>query len=113
MDLVDEADDSSALRLDVLQQRLEAFLELSADTGSSEKSREVERQDSLVEKGLSRIKNEFKFHQRSDAGRNGDATNFRNFAVDHTLRKTLKDGGLSYSCWPEEYRVGLRTSAEN
>lgn len=54
MNLIDEADDTLLLLLDVLQQRLEPLLEHPPHPSTSEKSREIEREYPLVEERLFR-----------------------------------------------------------
>ena len=87
--LVDEQDDAAGGRLDLLEDGLEAVLELAAELGAGDERAEIERQDLLVLERLGDV-----------AG--GDA-----------LRDPLDDGGLADARIADQHRVVLGAARED
>ena len=89
MQLVDEQDDLALGVLDLLQNRLEAFLELAAVLGAGDQRAQVERDDLLV---LERL---------------------RHVAADDALGQTLGDGRLADARLADQDRVVLGAAGQD
>ena len=89
VELVDEQDDAAVGVLDLLQDRLEALLELAPELGAGDQRAEVERDDALV---LERL---------------GDV------AADDPLREALDDRGLADAGLADQDRVVLGPARED
>ena len=87
--LVDEQDDLALGVLDLLEDGLEALLELAAELGPGDERAEVERDDALVLEAL------------------GDV------AADDALGEALGDGGLADARLADEHRVVLRPARQD
>ena len=89
MQLVDEQDDLALGVLDLLEDGLEALLELAAELGAGDQRAEVERDDPLVLEPLGHV------------------------AADDPLGEALDDGGLADARLADEDRVVLGPPAEH
>ena len=87
MQLVDEQDDLALGVLDLLEDGLQALLELAAELGAGDERAEVERDDPLVLEALGHV------------------------AADDPLGEALDDGRLADAGLADEDRVVLRPPA--
>ena len=81
--LVDEQNNQSLLLGEIVQHRLQAFLEFAAELGSGDEGAQVQRQQALAFQALGHL------------------------AVDDALGKPLDDGGLADAGLTDEHRVVL------
>ncbi len=89
MQLVDEQDHVAFGRLDLLQDALEALLELAAELGAGDQRAQVEPQKAPVLQA------------------------FRHVAIDDAEREPLDDGGLANTRLTDQHRVVLGAAGEN
>ena len=89
VELVDEQDDLAVAVLDLLQDGLEALLELATELGARDQRPEVERHDALA------------------------LETFRHVAADDPLGEALGDGGLADARLADEHGVVLGAPAED
>ena len=87
--LVDEQDDLSFLLGEVVQDRLQALLELATELGARNQRAHVERKDALA------------------------AQAFGHFVVDDALREAFDDGRLADAGLADQDRVVLRTALQD
>ena len=89
VELVDEQDDLAVAVLDLLEDGLEALLELAPELGAGDERPEIERDDALALEA------------------------FRHVAADDALGEALGDGGLADARLADEHGVVLRPPAED
>ena len=89
MHLINKQDDAALLLVEVVQYRLESFLEFAAKFRSGDERTHVQRQHTLAFQRL------------------GD------FAVDYSLRQTLDNSRFAHTGFPDQYGIVFRSSLQD